>query len=623
MDARYLILFFLSFFLFCTLVLAQETGECEEIVNEDPNILKPWIGNNNYLLGVLEQHGIFLPEDYFKSLDNNGKYKGKNLELRDVRNPKSQGKGKSGASGRISEFPPGGTIYYLPVKIYNHANSSGQGAFSNQDIYTYFGNAFKIFRTNIGTVEFYIHSITLIPNSPYYNLSGDNARNSMYNDYFDGNTLNIHLVNDAPASGSAKRPGRRLYISKVNASKESTLAHELGHNFGLKHTHYVGTELSGDEKINGEADNCAQEPVSRTMLKGIECGNFNNSKKCEVNADGFCDTPADPVLTGASISGCSVIGTPLYPTDNWGVAWQPDGTNLMSYFRNRECRDKLSYSQTAAIYWELQTSKFNFKLSSTRNNISGPTLLCPNTTYTYTAPNLASSYYLWQVPDGWLVTGQGNQTVNITVPSWAPGSHEIYVNGFPGAAVRPLNVTFNDSQLSINGPEIIAGDEYCRTYFGDYISGSYYNWTVSAPAGSGVVICSGQGTNTVTVKASGNSPSFYLNVSTPSPCGSTAYGSKYITVSSDGGGPIARTSSDNFLIFPNPTSDYLKISLPGEADFEIENVSIIDGHTGEIKETQDCYKSNEVLDVRGLRAGIYLVKYTKDGQIQHFKFLKR
>lgn len=622
MNVRYVLLFLIAFHLFGISVLAQETRECDEIVNEDPKILKPWIGNNSYLLGVLEQHGIFLPEDYYRSLDNNGKYKGKDLDLREVRNPRSLGKGKSGASGRINEFPPGGTIYYLPVKIYNHANSSGQGAFSNQDIYTYFGNAFKIFRTNIGTVEFYIHSITLIPNSPYYNLSGDS--NSMFNDYFDGNTLNVHLVNDAPAAGSAKRPGRRLYISKLNASEESTLAHELGHNFGLNHTHYVGTELlTEEEKINGEADNCAQEPVSRTMLKGTACGNFNNSKKCEVNADGFCDTPGDPVLTGASISGCSVTGTPLYPTDNWGVAWQPDGTNLMSYFRDRECRDKLSYSQTAAIFWELQTSKFDFKLSSTPNTISGPTLLCPNTTYTFTAPNLGSSYYLWEVTNGWTLTGQGNQTVNITVPSWAPGSHEIYVNGFPGAAVRPLNVTFNDSQLSINGADIIAGDEYCRTYFVDYILGSNYNWTVSAPAGSGVVICSGQGTNTVTVKASGNSPSFYLNVSTPSPCGSTAYGSKYITVSSDGGGPIARTTQGNLLVYPNPTSDYLKISLPGEADFEIENVYIIDGHTGEIKERQDCLKSNEVLDVRNLSAGLYLIRYTKDGQIQHFKFLKR
>lgn len=621
MNVRYVLLFLIAFHLFGISVLAQETRECDEIVNEDPKILKPWIGNNSYLLGVLEQHGIFLPEDYYRSLDNNGKYKGKDLDLRDVRNPRSQGKGKSGASGRIKEFPPGGTVYYLPVKIYNHANSSGQGAFSNQDIYTYFANAFKIFRTNIGTVEFYIHSITLIPNSPYYNLSGDS--NSMFNDYFDGNTLNVHLVNDAPAAGSAKRPGRRLYISKLYASAESTLGHELGHNFGLNHTHYVGTELNGEEKINGEADNCAQEPVSRTMLKGTACGNFNNSKKCEVNADGFCDTPGDPVLSDATFSRCSVTGIPPFPTDNWGVAWQPDGTNLMSYFPNRACRDKFSYSQTAAIFWELQTSKFDFKLSSTPNTISGPTLLCPNTTYTFTAPNLGSSYYLWQVPNGWTLTGQGNQTVNITVPAWAPGSHEIYVNGFPGAAVRPLSITFNDSQLSINGADTMAGDEYCRTYFVDYISGSNYNWTVSAPAGSGVVICSGQGTNTVTVKASGNSPSFYLNVSTPSPCGSTAYGSKYITVSSDGGGPIARKATDHLLIYPNPTSDYLKISLPGEADFEIENVYIIDGHTGEIKERQDCFKSNETLDVRSLRAGLYLIRYTKDGQIQHFKFLKR
>lgn len=254
MNVRYGLLFLIAFHLFGISVLAQETRECDEIVNEDPKILKPWIGNNSYLLGVLEQHGIFLPEDYYRSLDNNGKYKGKDLDLRDVRNPRSQGKGKSGASGRIKEFPPGGTVYYLPVKIYNHANSSGQGAFSNQDIYTYFANAFKIFRTNIGTVEFYIHSITLIPNSPYYNLSGDS--NSMFNDYFDGNTLNVHLVNDAPAAGSAKRPGRRLYISKLYASAESTLGHELGHNFGLNHTHYVGTELNGEEKINGEAEPC-------------------------------------------------------------------------------------------------------------------------------------------------------------------------------------------------------------------------------------------------------------------------------------------------------------------------------------------------------------------------------
>jgi hypothetical protein len=81
------------------------------------------------LLGILEQNGIFLPEDYYRSLDEDGKYKGRDLELRHLRQPRSQGKGKPGASDRINQFPPGGTVYYLPVKIYNHANSSGQGRF--------------------------------------------------------------------------------------------------------------------------------------------------------------------------------------------------------------------------------------------------------------------------------------------------------------------------------------------------------------------------------------------------------------------------------------------------------------------------------------------------------------
>jgi hypothetical protein len=185
MNTRFLLSLLLALHLFGTPVFAQETRECDVIVNEDPEILKPWIGNNNYLLGVLEQHGIFLPDDYYKSLDNNGKYNGKDLELWEVRNPRGQGKGKSGASGRVSEFPPGGTVLYLPVKIYNHANSLGQGAFSNQNIYNFFGNTFRIYRTNIGTVEFYIQSITLIPNSPYSNLPNeDSVRESMYDTYY-------------------------------------------------------------------------------------------------------------------------------------------------------------------------------------------------------------------------------------------------------------------------------------------------------------------------------------------------------------------------------------------------------------------------------------------------------
>lgn len=106
MNTRFLLSLLLAFHLFGTPVFAQETRECDVIVNEDPNILKPWIGNNNYLLGVLEQHGIFLPEDYYRSLDNNGKYKGKDLELRDIRNPE--------ARVRANQEPPAGSLSSLP-----------------------------------------------------------------------------------------------------------------------------------------------------------------------------------------------------------------------------------------------------------------------------------------------------------------------------------------------------------------------------------------------------------------------------------------------------------------------------------------------------------------------------
>lgn len=90
---------------------------------------RPYLGNNKFLLEVLAEHQIFLPKDYIEKLDEKGRYNGMDLQLEDLRNPTESGYQPSNENGRVLFNGP--IIYYLPVVIYNHANSSGQTAFTN------------------------------------------------------------------------------------------------------------------------------------------------------------------------------------------------------------------------------------------------------------------------------------------------------------------------------------------------------------------------------------------------------------------------------------------------------------------------------------------------------------
>lgn len=105
------------------------------------------------------------------------------------------------------------------------------------------------------------------------------------------------------------------YENVTNLGK--VLAHELGHHFGLLHTH--------------------ETAVGRELVSGANCS---------VAGDLVCDTPADPNLGLASnSSGCSYIGT---TTDPAGQPYNPDPSNLMSY-ADRECISRFSAGQYTRI----------------------------------------------------------------------------------------------------------------------------------------------------------------------------------------------------------------------------------------------------------------------------------
>lgn len=101
-------------------------------------------------------------------------------------------------------------------------------------------------------------------------------------------------------------------VIKKSCAGAFTIAHELGHFFGLNHTFEGNTatyipQLAFDEN-------------------------------CETTGDGFCDTPADPYVFGDDVSlyvdaGCTYIGSKV---DERGNSYAPDVTNLMSYYTS--CR---------------------------------------------------------------------------------------------------------------------------------------------------------------------------------------------------------------------------------------------------------------------------------------------
>jgi hypothetical protein len=102
----------------------------------------------------------------------------------------------------------------------------------------------------------------------------------------------------------------------------TTLEHELGHAFDLRHTH------------QGNGSELVARPGS------------GNSYNCDTDGDGFCDTPADPNITGWTISGttCEVTND-QNETDSDGVLFTPDSKNIMSYSPYENCRSMFSDEQ--------------------------------------------------------------------------------------------------------------------------------------------------------------------------------------------------------------------------------------------------------------------------------------
>lgn len=197
------------------------------------------------------------------------------------------------------------------------------------------------------------------------------------------NVINIYCVpsiEGGMVGGYTYLPGPfspDLIVMDDGLLTSTTLTHEMGHYFGLLHSH-------GSSNC-GSSANATDELV--------------DGSNCQTAGDYVCDTPADPGLLGAGCAAyqvdasCNYIGT---ARDARGMAFTPDVNNIMSYSRS-SCRTRLSPGQYSRINASYKTYRTYLTCSDTTKipesaylSMESPIFLQPNPVKANTAFTLSA-----------------------------------------------------------------------------------------------------------------------------------------------------------------------------------------------------------------------------------------
>ena len=181
-------------------------------------------------------------------------------------------------------------------------------------------------------LQFEICEEIQIPNYGYNELSNIpdpgvdwDEEDEMLAQYYVENVINVYyvetIINDPPAVGYAYFPGGPDVIVLEKGSGALTLAHEMGHFFGLYHTFEV--EL------------------------GIE---FVNGTNCATSGDLVCDTPAD---NQGPVNDCQYDA---YIADGNGDPYIPHINNIMSYYPP-DCIFQFTAGQYNRMAWQYLTER--------------------------------------------------------------------------------------------------------------------------------------------------------------------------------------------------------------------------------------------------------------------------
>jgi hypothetical protein len=280
----------------------------------------------------------------------------------------------------------------IPIVFSNVYNNDGTGGNISSAYITKILEKLNFWYANVGYNFYQLGSVNQIPNSALYdcNLDTDiddlvtnhgntNAINCFFIGSFTGKPNTTGYTSDFPLSiGDTKSYSEKysnaLFISKnfdETYQAEKTIPHEMGHYFGLYHTHetYFGNEL-----VDGS----------------------NNS----TTGDRITDTPADPNRLGCVL--LCIYSTFCSARDANNQKYSPQLDNIMSYYDG--CGGRITSRQFDRIQWGkyvrsiLNPNLFQrYYLDGVNRTIlqySGSTLLCAGSNISMTLNSYGDpSYY--------------------------------------------------------------------------------------------------------------------------------------------------------------------------------------------------------------------------------------
>ncbi|WP_417443655.1 PKD domain-containing protein [Joostella sp.] len=289
----------------------------------------------------------------------------------------------------------------VPINIITIRKSDGSGGISQEDINTAI-ESLNFYFNQINIDFFVCGNNTVIDDDDLYTFREDTEEDDdevlLYDGgYIKDNIVNLVFTDLQPLNGYAYYPGGKDLIVMRNsvAANGTTIVHEMGHFYGLLHTHENADGNDGPETIE--------------LVDG---------SNCSTAGDKICDTPADPDLTG-KMSGCEYTGTVQDPN---GDFYNPDVTNLMSY-ATRNCRDKFSVEQLARSYAILKTLRGDFICPNLSIDIAtSATNTCNNTLQvTFTDLSTGATTWEWDFDtDGTIDSNEQNPTHTYQSGNYTP-----------------------------------------------------------------------------------------------------------------------------------------------------------------------------------------------------------
>ncbi len=216
--------------------------------------------------------------------------------------------------------------------------AQGSNAPTEEEIHSIFENAENLFENDDPTKNVFQFSLEIRHiNVPWAEDVLRSQATEIFriikNDPTTDKKLNVVYVNEIfGALGIAVANGYKYQGVTIEsplfmdiAEQAGILAHEMGHFFGLLHTHQY-------------------------FINNPDRAEYVDGRQCGVRGDGICDTPVDPTLT-FSVSPNTCSYTPMVQfTDNAGVLiTEPDTKNIMSY-TDGNCRDHFTPQQKNRLY---------------------------------------------------------------------------------------------------------------------------------------------------------------------------------------------------------------------------------------------------------------------------------